>query len=134
VVAPYKSEAEKDLGAISICYTNGIIQDEERRYLRTLPAHIRLEFQLNEDKLNVLLVHGSPRKINEYLFEDRDEKSLYRIMEQADADVMCFGHTHKPYHRIYQRSWPIRSITSTLSISVQSVSLKTTIPEAAMCF
>jgi predicted phosphodiesterase len=55
---------------------------------------------LNEDKLNLLLVHGSPRKINEYLFEDREEKSMLRIMEQADADIMCFGHTHKPYHRI----------------------------------
>ena len=21
-------------------------------------------------------------------------------MEQADADIMCFGHTHKPYHRV----------------------------------
>ena len=38
--------------------------------------------------------------INEYLFEDRAEKSLLRIMEDADADIMCFGHTHKPYHRI----------------------------------
>ena len=45
-------------------------------------------------------MHGSPRKINEYLFEDREEKSLLRIMEQADADILCFGHTHKPYHRI----------------------------------
>ncbi|MEZ4905729.1 MAG: metallophosphoesterase family protein [Spirosomataceae bacterium] len=44
-------------------------------------------------------MHGSPRKINEYLFEDREEKSLLRIMRDADADVMCFGHTHKPYHR-----------------------------------
>ena len=61
---------------------------------------IRVEFQLSEEKLNLLLVHGSPRKINEYLFEDRDEKSMLRIMEQADADIMCFGHTHKPYHRI----------------------------------
>ncbi|WP_286851187.1 metallophosphoesterase family protein, partial [Sphingobacterium sp. UBA7253] len=75
-------------------------KDQQRAYLRTLPAHIRLEFQLNNDKLNVLLVHGSPRKVNEYLFEDRDEKSMLRIMEQADADVMCFGHTHKPYHRV----------------------------------
>ena len=25
---------------------------------------------------------------------------MLRIMEQADADIMCFGHTHKPYHRI----------------------------------
>lgn len=48
----------------------------------------------------MLLVHGSPRKINEYLFEDREEKSMLRIMEQANADILCFGHTHKPYHRI----------------------------------
>lgn len=96
----YKTDAEKDMGKISISYTNSIVGLQERKYLRTLPAHIKIEFQLNEDKLNLLLVHGSPRKINEYLFEDRDEKSLMRIMEQADADIMCFGHTHKPYHRI----------------------------------
>lgn len=96
----YKTDLEKANGAISISYTNQIVKQEERDYLRTLPAHIKLEFQLNQDKLNLLLVHGSPRRINEYLFEDRDEKSLHRIMEQADADVMCFGHTHKPYHRV----------------------------------
>lgn len=96
----YKEEHEKDMGKISISYTNSIVRPDERNYLRTLPAHIKVEFQLNKDKLNLLLVHGSPRKINEYLFEDRDEKSLLRIMEGADADVMCFGHTHKPYHRI----------------------------------
>jgi putative phosphoesterase len=96
----YKTDNEKDMGKISISYTNSLVKPDERRYLRTLPAHIRVEFQLNNDKLNLLLVHGSPRKINEYLFEDRDEKSLLRIMEQADADIMCFGHTHKPYHRI----------------------------------
>lgn len=96
----YKTEPEKDMGKISISYTNSLVKPEERKYLRTLPSHIKVEFQLNNDKLNLLLVHGSPRKINEYLFEDRDEKSMLRIMEQADADIMCFGHTHKPYHRI----------------------------------
>lgn len=96
----YKTDTEKDMGKISISYTNSLVKQEQRAYLRTLPAHIRVEFQLNEDKLNLLLVHGSPRKINEYLFEDREEKSMVRIMEQADADIMCFGHTHKPYHRI----------------------------------
>jgi putative phosphoesterase len=95
----YKTDLEKANGAISISYTNQIVRKEERDYLRTLPAHIKVEFQLNQDKLNLLLVHGSPRRINEYLFEDRDEKSLLRIMMQADADIMCFGHTHKPYHR-----------------------------------
>lgn len=96
----YKTDTEKDMGKISISYTNSLVKPEERKYLRTLPAHIKVEFQLNNDKLNLLLVHGSPRKINEYLFEDREEKSLLRIMQDADADIMCFGHTHKPYHRI----------------------------------
>jgi putative phosphoesterase len=96
----YKTEKENEMGKVSISYTNSVVNDDERKYLRTLPAHIRIEFQLNNDKLNLLLVHGSPRKINEYLFEDRDERSLLRIMKEADADIMCFGHTHKPYHRI----------------------------------
>lgn len=100
----YKTDEEKEMGKVSISYTNEITGDEERRYLRTLPAHIHVEYQLNEDKLNLLLVHGSPRKINEYLFEDRDEKSMLRIMETADADILCFGHTHKPYHRIIEQS------------------------------
>jgi len=96
----YKTDEEKDMGKVSISYTNSIVREEERRYLRSLPAHIRVEYQLNDDKLDLLLVHGSPRKINEYLFEDRDEKSMIRIMEGANADILCFGHTHKPYHRV----------------------------------
>lgn len=96
----YKTDEEKAMGKVSIAYTNEQVKDEQRAYLRTLPAHIRLEYQLNDQKQNILFVHGSPRKVNEYLFEDREEKSLIRIMEQADADIMCFGHTHKPYHRI----------------------------------
>jgi putative phosphoesterase len=96
----YKTDDEKANGAVSISFTNEIVKPEERAYLRTLPAHIKVEFQLNNDKLNLLLVHGSPRRINEYLFEDREEKSMLRIMHDADADIMCFGHTHKPYHRV----------------------------------
>ncbi|MEI6948053.1 metallophosphoesterase family protein [Paraflavisolibacter sp. H34] len=96
----YKTDKDKDLGQRSIAFTDAAVRPDERRYLRTLPAHIRVAFQLNNDKLNLLLVHGSPRKINEYLFEEREEKSLLRIMEEADADILCFGHTHKPYHRV----------------------------------
>ena len=95
----YKTDPEKEMGKISISFTNKIVKDEERNYLRTLPSHIKMEFQFTDQKFNLLLVHGSPRKINEYLFEDRDEKSMLRIMEQADAHIMCFGHTHRPYHR-----------------------------------
>ena len=96
----YKTDEERANGAISIAFTNEIVKTEERAYLRSLPAHIRIEFQLNQDKLTVLLVHGSPRRINEYLFEDREEKSMLRILHDADADILCFGHTHKPYHRV----------------------------------
>lgn len=96
----YKTDVEKSNGAISISLTNELISEKNRAYLRNLPAHIKVEFKLNDQQLNLLLVHGSPRKINEYLFEDRDEKSLLRILETADADIMCFGHTHRPYHRI----------------------------------
>ncbi|MGN6508742.1 MAG: metallophosphoesterase family protein [Chitinophaga sp.] len=96
----YKTEEEKNNGAVSISYTNKTIGEEERQYLRTLPAHIRIDFQLNDRTTSLLLVHGSPRRINEYLFEDRDEKSMLRILQDANADILCFGHTHKPYHRL----------------------------------
>ena len=96
----YKTEHEREMGSASINFTNSIVNIDERNYLRTLPAHINIVFQLNKVSCNLLLVHGSPRKINEYLFEDREEESMLRIMDKANADILCFGHTHKPYHRI----------------------------------
>ena len=45
----------------------------------------------------MLLVHGSPRKINEYVYEDRAPASLERIAAGAEADVLVMGHTHLPY-------------------------------------
>jgi predicted phosphodiesterase len=96
----YKNEDEKANGAVSISYTNQVVKAEQRQYLRSLPSHLRLEYDLNGEKFNLLMVHGSPRKINEYLFADREDSSLLRIMEQADAHIMLFGHTHKPYYRM----------------------------------
>jgi len=98
----YKTNEEKEMGAQSIALTNQLILPEERQYLRTLPAHIQLEYQLNNTSLFLLMVHGSPRKINEYLFEDRDQKSMLRILEHSNTDLLFFGHTHKPYHRIFE--------------------------------
>jgi predicted phosphodiesterase len=57
----YKTDKEKEMGAVSISFTNEIVKNEERNYLRTLPAHIRIEFKLNNDQLNLLFVHGSPK-------------------------------------------------------------------------
>ncbi len=50
--------------------------------------------------MRVQLVHGSPRKINEYLFADRPDATLERLLDMAEADVLVCGHTHMPYHRI----------------------------------
>lgn len=95
----YKTDKEKAMGKVSIAFTNKIVEEDARRYLRTLPAHLTVKFDLGKEKFNLLLVHGSPRKINEYLFEDRPEASFLRMMEQAEADIMAFGHTHKPFHK-----------------------------------
>lgn len=103
----YKTADEKANGAISIGFTNTIMEAAERRYLRELPRHLRLEFEMADgDWLQLMLVHGSPRRINEYLFEDREEKSLLRILEGANADILCFGHTHKPFHRVLSGGTP----------------------------
>ena len=45
----------------------------------------------------VHLVHGSPRKVNEYLFEDKPASLYERLAAAEDDDVLVFGHTHKPW-------------------------------------
>jgi putative phosphoesterase len=92
----YKSEAAEALGKRSIAWTNEKTRDEHKVFLRNLPAHIPLEV----DGQKILLVHGSPRKVNEYLYEDRPDASFERIMDAAEADVLVCGHTHLPYHKI----------------------------------
>jgi predicted phosphodiesterase len=95
----YKEEVDKQRGDISIALTNQWITDDNRRWLRLLPRHIRLELGADAD-YSILMVHGSPRRINEYLFEDRRERSFIHLMDRNDADVLLFGHTHKPFHKV----------------------------------
>lgn len=51
------------------------------------------------DRYLTLLAHGSPRKISEYLMPDRPDSQLVRLARDADADLVCVGHVHIPYHR-----------------------------------
>jgi putative phosphoesterase len=95
----YKTTEDKLNGEKSIAFTNKIISEENRSYLKDLPVNISLEFKTAGKNLRLLLVHGSPRKINEYLFEDRPDKSFLRMMSEVGADIMLFGHTHKPFHK-----------------------------------
>ncbi len=98
----YTSDDERANGSVSIALSNELVTARNRAYLRDLPAHLRLEFRDGATAHDLLLVHGSPRKINEYLFEDRGEAGLLRLMQKANADVLCFGHTHQPYHRVLE--------------------------------
>jgi predicted phosphodiesterase len=99
----YVTDEDKARGAESIAYTNGAVTEATRRYLRGLPRHLRVTLAAPRDRkaepVEVLMVHGSPRRINEYLFEDRPDDLLLKRMAEAGADVMLFGHTHKPYHK-----------------------------------
>lgn len=92
----YTSPMAEALGKRSIAWTNQNTSAENKLYLRQLPAQIPLQL----DTLRVRLVHGSPRKINEYLFADRPDATLERLLDMAEADVLVCGHTHVPYHRI----------------------------------
>lgn len=92
----YTNPISEALGKRSIAWSNTHTTDENKKYLRSLPFQISMTL----GGLKVLLVHGSPRKINEYLFEERPEKGLERLLDSAGVDVLLCGHTHKPYHRI----------------------------------
>ena len=92
----YKAAEDEARGKLSIAWTNAHTFPEHKAYLRTLADNIPLQL----GTLRVLLVHGSPRKVNEYLYEDRPISTFERILAQAEADVLVCGHTHLPYHKI----------------------------------
>lgn len=91
----YKAEVDRQRGELSIAWSNAHTTADNKAFLRALPATIPLQL----DDLRVLLVHGSPRKVNEYMFEDRSDAYFERILDAAGVDVIVCGHTHLPYHK-----------------------------------
>ena len=89
----YKEERDRLLGDRSFAWTKAHVTPDGKAFLRGLYPQIRFE----ADGVRFLLVHGSPRRINEYLFEDRPLSSFERLAAASAADVIVFGHTHKPY-------------------------------------
>lgn len=81
-------------------YAYHLIDESGREYLRTLPSHIKLEYKLNDDHLNLVFAHGSTRSIDEYVLIDTDQDYVLGMMQEANADLLFIGHSHKPYHRI----------------------------------
>jgi putative phosphoesterase len=89
----YREPRDQELGDRSLTWTKARVTGENKAFLRTLAPEIRF----TADKKRVLLVHGSPRKMNEYLFEDRPLSSFQRLAGSSNTDIIVFGHTHKPY-------------------------------------
>jgi predicted phosphodiesterase len=94
----YATEQAVSDGAASYAFTERAVGDEDAKWLASLQTEIRLE----EAGVRILLTHGSPRRINEYLMPDRGETQLARLAREADADVVCCGHVHIAYHRSFR--------------------------------
>jgi len=93
----YVTQHDRDLGQLSVAWTAAHTDRPTREFLRSLPFDLRFELGATR----VRLVHGSPRKVNEYLFEDKPAHTFERIAAAADCDVLAFGHTHKPWIHSY---------------------------------
>lgn len=93
----YKDEQAQRLGEQSIAWTKAETTEENKEFLRNLPEKIRF----NTDKYRGLIVHGSPRRLNEYLYEDIEEDYFLQMLEDYKADILICGHTHKPYFKAF---------------------------------
>jgi putative phosphoesterase len=89
----YRTEADRALGQRSVDWTLRHTSAASKAFMRELPFDLRFEV----GSRRVRLVHGSPRKVNEYLFEDKPARTFERIAAGADCDVLVFGHTHQPW-------------------------------------
>lgn len=95
----YVSAFDIRMSDISFTWTRNHTTREHKQRLQALPH----EFRFKAEGRRVLLCHGSPRSIVEYLFENRSDGYLRQFIHggryNAHADVICFGHTHVPYQR-----------------------------------
>lgn len=104
----YRTEEYRLEGVISLKWTEEVVTTEARAFLRSLEDRFLLATPAGE----MLAVHGSPRRINEYLFEDRPESSFARMAKDNPYRAILFGHTHIPY---------VRKVKETIFVNVGSV-------------
>ena len=99
----YEDPRQEELSHVSYAYTRRIVTPETRRYLRGLP--FRLDVSETGGHLaapRLILVHGTPTLNTVYWTEDRSDEFCTQMARHAGAragDLLCFGHTHKPWTR-----------------------------------
>jgi putative phosphoesterase len=91
----YEDPVQAEMAEMSFAWTKGHATQGSRDYMQALPPERTI---LAEGK-RVKLFHAAPHKNNLYWYEDRPEKFFREMAGKADADVLVYGHTHKPYRK-----------------------------------
>jgi putative phosphoesterase len=91
----YVTPHDREIGQRSVEWTLANTRAAAKAFMRELPFDLRFDV----GGMPIHLVHGSPRKVNEYLFEDKPDSLYERLAAAEDAAVLVFGHTHKPWVR-----------------------------------
>ncbi|MGK2962043.1 MAG: metallophosphoesterase family protein [Gemmatimonadaceae bacterium] len=95
---------DEELAHESYEWTRTNISPESKTWLGGLPFRIDLKpLGGHVAGQTVTLVHATPTNNLVYVTEDRSDAFLTKMAEQAglkSGDAICFGHTHKPWHRV----------------------------------
>lgn len=78
--------------ASAIRYSQQVLDDEDKTYL----ANLQIDYKESFEALNVLFVHGSPRKNNEGITVNMKYSKLEEILEGVEEHMVFCGHTHYP--------------------------------------
>jgi putative phosphoesterase len=92
----YPNDAAMERGLRSVSWTKEHTTEAHKAYLRNLPYRLQREIEGHQ----IVLVHASPDVLNEYLFEDVADEVFQKHLDATGADVLIFGHTHKPFHKV----------------------------------
>jgi len=99
----YEDPKQAELAHLSFEWTKAHVSADVKDVLAALPFRIDLRpLGGHVSGPTVILVHGAPTLNTLYLTEDRPDAFFTRMAEIAGAkagDVLCFGHTHLPWHR-----------------------------------
>jgi putative phosphoesterase len=89
---------QEEMANQSFAWTKQHASAKTKKFLGQLPVEITFAVQGRK----VALFHATPRKNNLYWFEDRPEKFFQEMAGKIDADVLIYGHTHKPYRKGFE--------------------------------
>jgi putative phosphoesterase len=89
---------QEEMANRSFAWTKEHSSSKTKEYLGKLPVEVT--FSIHDRK--IALFHATPRKNNLYWFEDRPEKFFQEMAEKVDADILVYGHTHKPYRKDFE--------------------------------